>query len=170
MITRLSIGAARDSRGQSMVEFALIVPVLMLLALAIGDFARYYSAAIAIESASREAADYGGFSASNWSAPNVPITEEEMRERACTAASSVSGYQGDPVGTANMTCTNPGFAYVLETPPGITDCSDNVNDPPCQVTVTLTFQFDLNMPLPFLQSSYTFTRDSTFAISPFPAS
>jgi Flp pilus assembly protein TadG len=157
-------------RGQSVTEFALIFPVLMVLVLAIGDFARWYSTAITIESAAREAADYGAFSAERWAVPNVPGTEEKMRERACTSASTLSGYQGDPVGTPGMTCTNPTFAYVLVTPPGITDCSINANDPPCQVTVTVTYQFDLFIPVPLVTPSFSFSRDSTYSVSPFPAS
>lgn len=155
--------------GQSVTEFALIFPVLMVLVLAIGDFARWYSTAITVESAVREAADFGAFSASNWSAVNVPGTEQGMRERACTAASTLSGYQGDPVGTPSMTCTNPSFAYVID-PLGSSDCSSNANDPPCRLTVTLTYKFDLFIPVPIFPSSITFSRDSTFAVSPFPAS
>lgn len=155
--------------GQSLTEFAMILPVLMVLVLAIGDFARWYSTAITIESAAREAADFGAFSASNWSTINIPGTEQGMRERACTAASTLSGYQGDPVGTPAMTCTNPSFAYVID-PAAPFDCSNNANDPPCQLTVTLTYQFDLFIPVPLFPSSITFSRDSTFAVSPFPAS
>lgn len=155
--------------GQSVTEFALVFPVLMVLVLAIGDFARWYSTAITIESAAREAADFGAFSASNWSAINISGTEQKMRERACTAASTLSGYQGDPVGTPAMSCTNPGFAYVID-PPDPSYCSNNASDPPCQLTVTLTYEFDLFIPVPIFPSSITFSRDSTFAVSPFPAS
>lgn len=157
-------------RGQSLVEFALVLPILMMLVISIGDFARWYSAGITIESAAREAADYGAFSATNWAASNVPGTEAEMRRRACTAASTLSGYRGDPVGTPAMTCTNPSFTYSLQMAPGITDCSVNTNDPPCDLKVTLTYQFNLFTSIPPLPSSFAFTKDSTFAVSPFPAS
>jgi len=156
--------------GQSLVEFVLILPFLIFLVLAIGDFARYYSAAVTIESAAREAADYGAFSAANWAAANVSTTEAEMRRRACTAASPLTGYQGDAVGTPGMTCSNPTFSYVLEMPPRVTDCSVNTNDPPCNLKVTLTYQFSLFTSVPPLPSSFEFSKDSTFAVSPFPSS
>ena len=52
--------------GQSVTEFALIVPILLLLLIAISDFGRFYASAVAVEAAGREAADFGAFDASNW--------------------------------------------------------------------------------------------------------
>jgi uncharacterized protein CbrC (UPF0167 family) len=49
--------AGRRSGGQSLVEFALIVPFLMVLLLTIADFGRLFSAGITIESAARTAAE-----------------------------------------------------------------------------------------------------------------
>ena len=162
----------RSRAGQSLAEFALIFPVLMMLVLAIGDFARWYSTAIAIESAAREAADFGAFSSSNWEGDPVDPSSNHaktivaMRALACTAASSLSGYEGDAVGAPGMSCTNPTF-----TPPTLGPaCSSNATDPPCQVTVTLTYRFDLFVAVPILPASIVFSRDSTFAVSPFPSS
>ena len=47
----------RRSRGQSLVEFALIVPILLTLFVAIADFGRIFQAGIAIEAATRDAAE-----------------------------------------------------------------------------------------------------------------
>ena len=44
-------------RGQSMAEFALVVPILLVLVVAISDFARVFAAGITIESATRDAAE-----------------------------------------------------------------------------------------------------------------
>ena len=46
-------------RGQSAVEFALLVPLLMLIVLGIFDLGRVYFAAITIANAAREGARYG---------------------------------------------------------------------------------------------------------------
>lgn len=46
----------KSEKGQSMVEFALIVPVLVLLLLGIMDFARIFHAYLTIDHAGREAA------------------------------------------------------------------------------------------------------------------
>jgi Flp pilus assembly protein TadG len=155
----------RIQRGQSLVEFALVLPVLMLLFVGIADFARWYSAAITIDSAAREAADYGAFQASNWQPVNVSGTVQEMQSRACTAASTLTGYQGDLPGTSPMSCSNPSFSYVLDNPGGSTDCSDGTQKP-CRVDVTVTYTFQLFAPLPPVPQSITFSRAAVYAISP----
>lgn len=45
------------SSGQSLVEFALIVPILFMVFIAIADFGRIFAASIAIEAATRDAAE-----------------------------------------------------------------------------------------------------------------
>lgn len=46
-----------STRGQSLVEFALVVPILLMLVVAIGDFGRIFATGILIESAARNAAE-----------------------------------------------------------------------------------------------------------------
>jgi Flp pilus assembly protein TadG len=169
--------------GQSLAEFALIVPILLLLVLAIADFGRIYSSMVAVEAAAREAADYGAFQSSYWLASpapgNPPTTAAEMERRACTAAmgSHLDGYQGASDGT---TCTNPVFACELIPPVasgessqpcatyGGTYCSTSSSDPPCTLQVTLTYQFDAFLNVPPLPTTVTFSRVSDFRISDLP--
>jgi hypothetical protein len=47
----------RDPRGQSLVEFALVLPMLLVLLLGIADFGRVFSAGITMEALSRNAAE-----------------------------------------------------------------------------------------------------------------
>lgn len=47
---------SRDQRGQSLVEFALVVPILLLLVLGIMEFGRAYSTSLALQNAAREGA------------------------------------------------------------------------------------------------------------------
>jgi len=56
---RLRPGRDGRSLGQGIVEFALALPTLLLLVLAIVEFGRFAITYIAISSASREAARYG---------------------------------------------------------------------------------------------------------------
>ena len=51
--------AVRSRRGQSFVEFALVLPMLLVLLLGIADFGRVFSAGISIEAAARNAAEVG---------------------------------------------------------------------------------------------------------------
>lgn len=46
-----------STRGQSMVEFALVLPMLLVLLLGIADFGRVFAAGITIEAAARNAAE-----------------------------------------------------------------------------------------------------------------
>ena len=189
----------RARGGQAVTEFALILPVALLLLLAIGDFARFYTDTIAVEAGAREAADYGAFDSSNWTATNTSITVGQMEQRACTAAAALPGYT-EPAGTLNhATCTNPVFTCVLGdpasttdwtpqatadclspqdwSPASSTDCSLTLTSPPCNVHVTLTYEFNTfigglclqGTPL-CLPSSLTIQRDSRYAISGFPSS
>src|SRR5512143_494828 len=48
----------RRSRGQAMVEFALILPVLLILLMVLIEVARLFSAWLIVENSAREAARY----------------------------------------------------------------------------------------------------------------
>ncbi|HEX4812270.1 MAG TPA: TadE/TadG family type IV pilus assembly protein [Nonomuraea sp.] len=50
---------AQPQRGQSLVEFTLVFPILLLLLLTVADFGRYFAAGIAVESIARTAAEVG---------------------------------------------------------------------------------------------------------------
>lgn len=178
--------STRAQRGQSLVEFALIFPVLAILFIGIADLARWYTSAIAVQASARDAADYGAFKAqSSWSASGTPSniskTVEAMITRSCLGSTSTSDYVGDPPGTV-MTCTNPTFACELQPPTGVVatpiecasydgttwGCADPTATPPqapCRVKVTLTYTFHLFFGIPPMPQSITFSRDSTFALS-----
>ncbi|HEU0245073.1 MAG TPA: TadE/TadG family type IV pilus assembly protein [Candidatus Limnocylindrales bacterium] len=162
--------------GQSVVEFALILPLILVLLLAIVDFARLYTTILTVESAAREAADFGAFHWYQWQdAPTATATAAEMNRRACVAISNLPEYT-----SSGGTCMDGSFfAYTLAAPPGgpSIDCSANP-DPalePCRLTVRLTYNFRLLAPLQVslfgttlgLPTAITFSRDATFALSDF---
>ena len=164
--------------GQSLAEFAIIVPVVLLLLLAIADMGRLYTSAVAVESAGREAADFGSFDNSYWTAANFGTTVDQMRRRACTAAagSHLEGYETtDPVN--NTTCTNPAFHCTLELSGstvdcassggfvGTTDCSSALTEPPCTVHVEMDYEFRTFLSFPPMPESIAIVRSSRFRIS-----
>lgn len=178
----LPTGAKRSrhhrQRGQSVTEFALVVPLLLLVLIAIADFGRFYNSAVAVESAAREAADFGAFDSSNWTSTNTPTTAALMEQRACVAAagSHLEGYATtDPVN--NNTCTNPVFSCALEAGAqsadcaasggvvGTSDCSQSATEPPCTVHVTLTYQFRTLLAIPPMPASVQVVRNSRFWVS-----
>jgi hypothetical protein len=172
------LARARFQRGQSLVEFAVILPVILILLVAIADLGRLYTSAVAVESAAREAADFGAFDASYWTPVNAPTTTNEMLFRACTAAagSHLEDYETtDPVN--NTTCTNPSFTCTLERNGASTDCassggftngvdcSNPATEIPCTVHVRLDYQFRLFLGMPILPATVQIRRDSRFRIS-----
>lgn len=169
----------------------MVAPIMILMLLAIFDFSRIFTTMMSVESAAREAADFGTtLGAERWSITNEPTTVAEMKRRACVAASDLPDYEGvdvSPADGVDEDCTNPSFAHCLRKTPGgpcLTatdtgyDCddpanNDPVNDPPCTLTVTLTHEFDLFLPFQLdffgvqlgLPVSLSFDRDSTYAMT-----
>lgn len=163
----------RRHLGQSVVEFALIVPVMLMLVIAIADFGRFYMTALAVESAAREAADYGAFSADQWTSAKVAGTRSGMITRSCTAVegSGVASYVGAADGSS---CTNPTMSCVIENPSDGSStscdtyvdgyCSVGSNEPPCTVHTTVSYVFDTFLGLGPLPRTVTIVRDSRFVI------
>jgi Flp pilus assembly protein TadG len=169
--------SARSGAGQAIAEFAVVLPVVLLILIGIADLGRMYNSFEAIQSAAREAADFGAFDADNWAAVNVPTTVAEMERRACVAAagSHLQDYTStDPL---DATCTNPTFYCTLErngnstdcaTSGGITDavdCSDVTTEPPCTVHVRMAYQFHLLLAIPPFPTTITLDRHSYFRVS-----
>lgn len=105
------------SRGQSLVEFVLILPIFLMITVAVGDFGRVYATGVAVEDAAREAADYTAFddpSNSHFDTTNPadvdatdPARYEALR-RACAAVSALPDY-GDPSDPTSVAahCADP---------------------------------------------------------------
>ncbi len=65
MLSRRS--SARDSaRGQALVEFALVAPVMLVIMLLAVDFGRLFFTYVAVNNAAREGAFYAATHASDW--------------------------------------------------------------------------------------------------------
>jgi Flp pilus assembly protein TadG len=171
----------QSDRGQSIVEFALVLPILVFLMVGVVDLARIYTTMLSVESAAREAADYGSFGSQKWApAPAYTTTETEMQRRACVAASDLTDYAG-----SLTTCTNPTFTYDLSMDKGASwtnyastaasgsPCDVSTREPPCWVRANLTYQFHLLVPLNFevfgvrygIPNSLTFTRSSIYPMT-----
>ena len=160
----------RSSRGQSLVEFALVVPLMLLFFVAVSDLARLYTTMTTIESAAREAADYGSFDSSYWT--DEPGVRQQMTHRACLAASNLPDYVGTTDSMA-ATCSNPSVSIEL-IQPGTGTCADSVREPPCRVRATLAYDFNLILPLHIdlgggrsfgFPDQLSFERSSTFAMT-----
>lgn len=164
---------------------------MIFIMVAILDLARIWTTMMSVESAAREAADYGTFyGAEGWQASGYSTTVNQMRQRACVAASDLPDFawtdaNGDGVFDTTEVCTNPSFAYQLLKQPGATAvdpstdegtadaCANPDRDPPCNVKVTMSHVFHLFVPMQMdffgvrlgFPATLSFERDSTFAMT-----
>ena len=122
----------RTSRGQSLVELALITPVLLLLLLGATDFGRVYFAHVSVTNAARNGADYAA--RGNQSA----VDADGIREAALWDTNEL-------LGTSE---TNPAVTSVTGTDSQGTEYSE----------VTVSYQFSTLIPWPGLPSSVTVER------------
>lgn len=160
------------TRGQAVVEFALILPIVMFLLIAIGDFARVYATALTVEAGVREGADYGGFQRSNWLPTNTTLTRSEIERRVCAASSTLPDYL-----ESGGTCTNPGVTIELLNPDNVTSCADEIpaGMHPCLVHVGAVYDFQLILggvgfgPFSFPRT-VQISREAYYAVNDFPTS
>lgn len=80
--SRGSRRAGRGQLGQALVEFALVLPVLLLILMAIVDFGRLFYSVLAVRHAAREGARYGVVHAAD---------DEGIRQRVRDAAVGLEG-------------------------------------------------------------------------------
>jgi hypothetical protein len=135
----------RSARGQGLVEFAIILPFLMLVLLMAVDFGRVFFGWVGLANASRIGASYAAAHPDAWGVPG------DAGQRA--------NYLDQILADANaLNCTLPG---TIPAPvfPGGTDLGDSAQ-------VTLTCQFSLMTPLvsQILGGTITIRADSIFPI------
>ena len=163
---------------------------MIFLMFGILDLARIWTTMMSVESAAREAADYGTFyGAESWASAEYLNTVADMKLRACVAASDLPDFtwtdtDSDGVVDLGEECTNPTFDWCLKPTPSGTcdqvviddtseDCDNPDRDPPCTVTVRLQHDFHLFVPFQLdffgvklgLPATLSFDRDSTFAMT-----
>jgi Flp pilus assembly protein TadG len=94
-MTRLWRRALPDETGQGLVEFALTLPILLLILLGIADLGRAFYYTVVISGAAREAAAYA---VANPTADSAAITQQ-----ACNASGLVA-YGGSCPASLGVTC------------------------------------------------------------------
>lgn len=125
----------RGSAGQSMVEFALLLPALVLLLALASDFGRAFTAYIAISGAAREGAAYG------------------MQSR--TASSDTAGIRDAALAET---------PEVWGTAPTVSSTTGTDGQGYRNVTVTVNYVFTPIMAVGPIGTSYTMTRTVTMRV------
>ncbi len=133
------------SRGQTLVEFALILPVFLMLTLGVVDGARVFSAYIAITNGAREGALYAasGTNYTKWCSTTSTV--------ACPATATASNKSTDP--------DNIAFRIQQEST-GLTQGSMLLSAPVCDTTpcsgasttVTVTVRYSMSLFVPFVSA------------------
>ena len=108
----------RRERGQSLVETAVVLPILLLLVAAIVDFGRAFDAYIVLTNAAREGARFGS--------TNPELSEDGVKDLV------VANVVGSGTNITQMT----GFTAANVTVEGQVEGSE-------EVKVTVTYQFDM---------------------------
>ncbi len=80
MLRPSKVSLRRSSRGQSIVEFALVLPVLLLLMLIAIDFGRIYLGWVNLQQMARIAANDAADHASAWGTPGDPAEQTRYRQ------------------------------------------------------------------------------------------
>jgi Flp pilus assembly protein TadG len=145
----------RRGAGQSVVEFAVILPILLTLVGGTLDFARVFYIDLRVQSATRNAAEYiastptytSCLSCANWKARYLVCTEVTGRS---------------DCGTENPPRVSVTYVEVSETAPGGTSRS-----PIATVTVRVEQDFEMFFPYPWMAPAghWTLVHESTFSVA-----
>jgi Flp pilus assembly protein TadG len=145
----------RSSRGQSMVEMALILPFLLAFAGGATDFARAYQASLTLESGVRNAAEYVATNSLNASAAAT-----DARRVVCLEATVVPGFTPGTGPNPNDNCTAP-----VVTISGFSVTTVASGDQMGSVHVRATLPFNTLVPYPFLpHDGWTLQADTTYSV------
>jgi len=154
----------RPSRGQSVAEFALLLPVMLaFLGLTI-DFARVFQAWITLESATRDGAEYA---ATNGTGSSDALTKAQ--KVICIQAQNIPGFQRSGLASPNDVnqCSRPTVTVVSwATSTSGADGASN-SYPIATVTIRSTVPFSPLFAYPFLtqNGTWTITSQNTFSIA-----
>jgi Flp pilus assembly protein TadG len=129
-------------RGQSLVEFALILPILMTLTGAAIDVARVYGGWVALEGASRDAAEQV---ASDKTSTTLAGAQAKAQTIVCTQLANSVGFVAPPGNPA--ACTQP---TVVATWNSVITTPGSAKYPLVTVTVTTALPFRTLFAYPLL--------------------
>jgi hypothetical protein len=146
-----AVRSRRRSAGQSVVEFAVILPLLLTMCGVAVDFARVYSAYINVQAATRNAAEY---IATDTAVTNDTDAKTEAQRLVCIEIVGVNPCPG---------ANSPKVDLLLTKSP---DSSwANKSTAPTKFRLVVTEQFKMLFPYPLMdKGQWTLTADVTFSV------
>jgi Flp pilus assembly protein TadG len=154
----------RQSRGQSVAEFALLLPVMLAFLGMTIDFARVFQVWITVDSATRDAAEYA---ATNGTSSSDALTK--AKQTVCIQSQNIPGFQRSGLASPNDVnqCTRPTVTVVSwSTSTSGADGASNTY-PVATVTIRSTVPFSPLFAYPFLTNNgtWTVTSQATFSVA-----
>jgi Flp pilus assembly protein TadG len=148
----------RSLRGQALAEFALILPILVMLTGGAIDLARVYQASITLESATRNAVE----SAATISLDSTAAQTEAQRVL-CAETQNLAGFVPGTGGVIE-TCTAPGVTVTSFARSG-TAPGASYKYPLANVTVNAQLRFEMLLPWPGLpEGGWTLRSTQSYSI------
>lgn len=140
----------RSEFGGAMVELAVVLPVLVLIAIGVMDYGRVFFTSVAVANAARAGAEYG-----------TAIPGNQGDQTKIQAFAKLDGAEaGSIVVTSRTYCECSGAAVACTTMCGVSDPARTF------VEVTATKDVALLIHYPGLPPSITVTRTATFPLQP----
>lgn len=146
-------------RGQSIVEFAIVLPVMLAIGGVLIDAARLYQVMTTLESATRDAAQYLATSSGEVTSPDYTWAGDDADGKAAYILTTATAYDVEPSESADAlaTCDVPQVTtvYTQDTTPA---SGGTAAHPLSTATVTACIPFRTLFAYPFL------TRDGAFLL------
>lgn len=148
----------RRPHGQSLVELALILPVMLTILGAAVDIARLYGASVALDGATRDAAEQ----VATLEGTSATFATAQARAQAVVCAQLVNapGYVGAADGS---TCSQPSISLTWSTP--TTSGIGTSKYPLGSAVVTTTLPFQMLFPYPLFTQNGVWNLRSTQSYS-----
>jgi len=141
---------AADDHGQSMIETALMLPIMVFLVLAGGDMARGFAIQIAIQNGARAGAEAAAIDYTPTAAEAIARSRDEMSR------------------TPGMDSAAPAVTATFKQADGTTDC---VSPPtlanPCFATIRVTWTWRTITAWPLIPNTFNFDRSTTMRMMNF---
>lgn len=135
-------------RGQSLVEFAMLLPIVLMMVGGTIDLARVFQASITLESAVRNAAEYVATSKTD--------VRSEGKRIVCNETQSLAGFQG-----SSSNCTHPSVTVTWNSDPSRPGATDEYPIGTSQVTAIFDFHMLFQWPM-LNRGTWTLEKQATF--------
>jgi Flp pilus assembly protein TadG len=153
MITSF-VSKSRRRRGSVLVEFAVMFPLMVLMALGTADFARVFYAGIAVASAAHAGVQYGSVSAGNagdWTGMQQAAIDDAANQGLTGVTAVAVNFCGCNGSSTAVSCNDQG------TCPG----AGPKDAPNGYVRVTVSYTYNTLVNYPGIPSSMALVRSAT---------